>query len=133
MSNINNKKLVTLNNIEFTRYNKLHDIIRKLKVALEKRGAINVDIDSSLNTQLPNTIKGKLIFDGQFIEFDFMPHRDGIAGFNMFIDGKAVHEDENMRWGSSIVNTILQKRINKKIDMVNLSNSKKGYYPKKNY
>jgi hypothetical protein len=133
MSNINNKKLVTLNDIEFIKYKTLHDIIREFKVVLENRGAINVDIESTLNTSIPNTIKGKLNFDGQLIEFDFMPHRDGIAGFNMFIDSNVVHVDEDMRWGSSIVDTILQKRINKKIDMVNLSNSKKGYYPKKNY
>ncbi len=132
MSNINNKKPVTLNGIEFIKYKKLHDIIREFKVALENRGAINVDIDSSLNTQLPNTIKGKLIFDGQFIEFDFMPHRDGIACFNLFVNKKIVYEGKDMKWGMHIIDLILQKRKNQNMgELVDLSDNKKEKYPKK--
>lgn len=132
MSNINNKKPVTLNDIEFIKYKKLHDIIREFKVVLENRGAINVDIDSSLNTQLPNTIKGKLIFDGQFIEFDFMPHRDGIAGFNLFVNKKIVYEGKDMKWGMHIIDLILQKRKNQNVgELVDLSDNKKEKYPKK--
>lgn len=129
MSNINNKKLVTLNDIEFIKYKTLHDIIREFKVVLENRGAINVDIESTLNTNIPNTIKGKLNFDGQFIEFDFMPHRDGIAGFNLFVDKKIVYEGKDMKWGMHIIDLILRKR--KKIKLVDLSDNKKEKYPKK--
>ena len=129
MSNINNKKLVTLNDIEFIKYKTLHDIIREFKVVLENRGAINVDIESTLNTNIPNTIKGKLNFDGQLIEFDFMPHRDGIAGFNLFVDKKIVYEGKDMKWGMHIIDLILRKR--KKIKLVDLSDNKKEKYPKK--
>ena len=129
MSNINNKKPVTLNGIEFIKYKKLHDIIREFKVVFENRGAINVDIESTLNTNIPNTIKGKLNFDGQLIEFDFMPHRDGIAGFNLFVNKKIVYEGKDMKWGMHIIDLILRKR--KKIKLVDLSDNKKEKYPKK--
>ncbi|MBQ7536550.1 MAG: hypothetical protein IJT14_00330 [Rickettsiales bacterium] len=129
MSNINNKKPVTLNDIEFIKYKKLHDIIREFKVVLENRGAINVDIDSSLNTFTPNIIKGRLNFDGQYIEFNFIPHREGITDFNMFIDGKSVYEGKVMKWGMHIIDLILRKR--KKIKLVDLSDNKKEKYPKK--
>lgn len=129
MSNINNKKLVTLNDIEFIKYKTLHDIIREFKVVFENRGAINVDIESTLNTNIPNTIKGKLNFDGQLIEFDFMPHRDGIAGFNLFVNKKIVYEGKDMKWGMHIIDLILRKR--KKIKLVDLSDNKKEKYPKK--
>ena len=135
MSNSNNKKSVVLNDAEFMKYKTLNDIMRELKNIFEQRGATNVDIESSLNTCIYNTIKGELNFDGQHIEFNFIPHREGITDFNMFIDGKSVYEGKVMKWGSSIVNLILQKSKSKNAEnaeIVNLSNSKKINL-KKNY
>ena len=125
MSNSNNKKPVVLNDAEFIKYKALNDIMRELKNILEYRGATNVGIESSLNTCISNTIKGKLNFDGKHIEFNFMPHSTGITDFNVFIDGKSVHECEDIGWGSSIVDLILQTSKSKNAEIVNLSNSKK--------
>ena len=113
MSNSNNKKSVVLNDAEFIKYKALNYIIRELKIILKNRGATNVDIESTLNTSIPNTIKGELNFDGQHIEFNFTPNRKRITDFNMFIDGEIVHECKVVKWGSPIVNLILQQRKQK--------------------
>lgn len=128
MSNSNNKKSVVLNDAEFIKYKALNDIIIELKNIFEQRGATNVDIESTFNTSIPNTIKGELNFDGQHIEFNFMPRSKGIACFNVKVNGKFVYEGETMQWGS-IVDLILHKSKSKKAEnaeIVNLSNSKKG-------